>query len=105
MKYALLLATRQLGWESTPEVAADLWRQLRNRMATCDVNVVDDNGARPLCRFMYTDYGLAIPTLHGGGNSVHHCEVATTLWERLRERQTGHFGGRQRALGGGGHPL
>ena len=42
-------------------------------MATCDMDVVDHNGARALCRFMYTDYGFAIPTLHDGGNSVHYC--------------------------------
>ena len=32
-KYGLLLATGQLGWESTPEVAGGLWRRLRDRMA------------------------------------------------------------------------
>ena len=42
MKYGLLLATRQLGWKSTPEVAVDLWRRLRNRMATCDLDVAND---------------------------------------------------------------
>ena len=83
MKYGLRLATRQLGWESTPDVAADLWRRLRNRMATCDLDVVDHNGARALCRFMYTEYWFAIPTLHDGGNYVHYREVATALSERL----------------------
>ena len=99
MKYGLLLATGQLGWESTPEVAVDLWRPLRNCMATCDLDVVNHNGARALCLFMYTEYGFAIPTVHDGGNHVHYREVATALWNRLRLRQIGHFGGRQAALG------
>ena len=77
MKYGQLLASRQLGWESTPQVATYLWRRLRNRMATCDLDVVDHNGARALCPFMYTKYGFAIPTLHNGGQSVHYREVAT----------------------------
>ena len=32
-KYGLLLATIQLGWKSTPEVAGHLWRRLRDHMA------------------------------------------------------------------------
>ena len=69
-------------------------------MATCDLHVVDHNGGRALCGFMYMEYGFAIPTLHDGGNYVHYREVAIALWERLRLRQTGKAGGRQGELGG-----
>ena len=95
LKYGLLLATGQLGRESIPEVASHLWRCLRNRMATCDLDVVDHNGATALCRFMYTEYGFAICTPYDGGNGVHYRDVATGQWERLRQRQTGRSGGRQ----------
>ena len=94
-KYGLLLATGQLGWESTPEVAERLWRRLRDRMASCDLDVVNHHGARALCRFMYTEHGFAIPTLHDGGSQVHYRPVATQLWERLAKQQTGRTGGRQ----------
>ena len=95
MKYGLLLAIGQLGSESTPEVAASLWRRLRDRMASCNLDVLNHNGARASCRFMHTEHGFAIPTLHDEGSHVHYHEVATQLWERLRQRQTGRTGGCQ----------
>ena len=64
-------------------------------MATCDLEVVNQHGARALCRFMYTEHGFAMPTLHDGGSQVHYRQVATQLWERLAKRQTGGFGARQ----------
>ena len=94
MKYGLLLATGKLGWESTLEVAAGLRRRLRDRMATCNLDVVNHNGATALFRFMYTEHGCDVPTLHDGGSHVQYREVATALWERLRQRQTGRPCGR-----------
>ena len=64
MKYGLMLATGQLGWEATPEVAGRLWRRLRDRMASFDLDVVNLHGCRALCRFMYTEHGL--PCMMGG---------------------------------------
>ena len=84
LKYGLMLATGQLGWEATPEVAARFWRKLRHHMETCDLNVVDEDGARALCRFMYTEHGFAIPTMYDGGPSVHYRETASALWNRLK---------------------
>ena len=83
MKYGLMLATGQLGWEATPEVAGRLWRRLKARMASCDLDVVNPHGCRALCRFMYTEHGFAMPTMHDGGSHVHYREVATEMWERL----------------------
>ena len=88
-KYGLLLATGQLGWEATPEVAGRLWRGLRARMASCDLDVVNQLGRRALCRFMYTEHGFAAPTMHDGGSHVPYREVATELWDRLAKRHTG----------------
>ena len=67
MKYGLMLATGQLGWQATPEVAGRLWRRLRDRMASCDLDVLNPHGCRALCRFMYTEHGFAKPTMHDGG--------------------------------------
>ena len=99
VKYGLLLATLQLEWESTPKVAAYLWRRLRDRMATCNLDVVDHNGATALYPFMYTEHGFAILTLHAGGSHGPYHKVATTLRERLRLWQTGRSCGRKAALG------
>ena len=44
MKYGLMLATGQLGWQATPEVAGRLWRRLKDRMASCDLDVVNLHG-------------------------------------------------------------
>ena len=82
MKYGLLLATGQVVWESTPEMAADLRRRLRNLVATCDLDVVDHNGATALCRFMYTEYGFAVPNRHNGANHVHYDELTIASLER-----------------------
>ena len=92
MKYGLMLATGQLGWEARPEVAGRLWRRLRDRMASCDLDVVNLHGWRALCRFMYTEHGFAKPTMHDGGSLVHYRDVATDLWERLAKRNTGRPG-------------
>ena len=101
MKYGLLLATGQLGWEATPEVAARLWRQLRARMASCDLHVVNLHGCRALCRFMYTEHGFAVPTMHDGGSHVHYREVATELWDRLAKQNTCRLGsGKAGAIAG-----
>ena len=94
-KYGLLLATGRLGWDSTREVGGGLWRRFTDRMASCEPDVVNHNGARALCWFMYTEHGFAIPTLHDGGIHKHHREVATQLWERLAKRQTVRSGLRQ----------
>ena len=75
-------------------------RQLRNRMAICDLIVVDHNGAMALCRFIYTEYGFAVSTLHDGGNYVHYREVATTLWEQPRLGQTSNVRPPCRTWGG-----
>ena len=83
MKYGLMLATGQLGWEATLEVAGRLRRRLRDRMASCDLDVVNLHGCRALCRFMYTEHGFAKTTMHDGGSLVHYRAVATDLWERL----------------------
>ena len=69
-------------------------------MGASDLDMVDHNGARALCRFMYTKYGFSIHPLHDGGNSVYDRAVATAMWERLRLWQTGKAGGREAALGG-----
>ena len=53
-------------------------------MATCDLEVVNHHGARPLCRFMYTEHGFAMPTMHDGGSHVHYRQVATQLGNGLR---------------------
>ena len=94
-KYGLLLATGQLGWEATPEVAGRLWRRLRARIASCDLDVVNQHGGRALCRFMYSEHGFAVPTMHDGGSNVHYREVATELLDRLAKRHTGRPYGRQ----------
>ena len=39
-KARLMLAAGQLGWEATLKVVATFLRRLRDRMATCDSNVV-----------------------------------------------------------------
>ena len=93
MKYGLLLATGQLGWEATPEVAGHLWRRLRAHMASCDLDVVNQHGCRAFCRFMYTKHGFAVPTMHDGCSHVHYRRVATELWDRLAKRHTGRPGG------------
>ena len=95
MKYGLMLATGQLGWEATPEVAGRLWRRLRDRMASCDLDVVNLHGCKALCRFMYTEHGFVKPTMHDGGTLVHYRDVATDLWERLGKRITGRPGSRR----------
>ena len=95
MKYGLMLATGQLGWEATPEVAGRLWRRLRDRMASCDLDVVNVHGCRALCRFMYTEHGFTKPTMHDGGSLVHYRDVATDLWERLAKRNSGRPGSRK----------
>ena len=61
MNYRLMLATGQLGWETTPEVAVRLWRRLRDHMASCGLDVVNLHGCRALCWFMYTEHGFAKP--------------------------------------------
>ena len=94
-KYGLLLATGQLGWEATPKVPGRLWRRFRARTASCDLDVVNQHGCRALCRFMYTEHGFAVPTMHDRGSHVHYWEVATELWDRLAKRHTGWPGGRQ----------
>ena len=93
-KYDLLLATGLLGWEHTPEVAMRLWRRLRACMASCDLDVVNQHGCRALWRFMYTEHGFAVPTMHEGGSHVHYRKVATDLWDWLARRHTGQPGGR-----------
>ena len=95
MKYGLMMATGQLGWEATPEVAGRLWRRLRDRMASCDLDVMNPHGCRALCRFMYTEHGFAKPTMHDGGSRVHYRDVATELWERLAKRNSGRPGSRK----------
>ena len=100
LKYGLMLATGQLRCEATPQVAATFWRKLTHHMATCDLNVVDHDGARALCRFMYTEYGFARPTKYDWGPSVHYRETASALWDRLKQHQEGARGGRPKALGG-----
>ena len=97
MKYGRMLATRQLGWHATPEVAGRLWRWLRDRMASCDLDVVNPHGCRALCRFTYTEHGFAKPTMHDGGGPVHYRDVATDLWERLAKRNSGRPGNRKAA--------
>ena len=92
MKYGLMVATGQFGWEATPEVAGRLWRRLKAHMASCDLDVVNPHGCRALCRFMYTEHGFAMPTMHDGGSHVHYREVATELWDRLAKRNTGRPG-------------
>ena len=72
MKYGPMLATGELGWEATPEVAGRLWRRLKARMASRDLDVVNPHGCRALCRFMYTENGFAMPTMHDGGSHVHY---------------------------------
>ena len=94
MKYGLMLTTGQLGWQATPEVAR-LWRRLRDRMASCDLDVVNPHGCTALCRFMYTAHGFAKPTMHDGGSRVHYRDVATELWERLAKRNSGRPGSRK----------
>ena len=80
-------------------MVADLLKRWKNHMATCDLNAVDHSGGRALCRFMYTEYGFAIPTLHDGGNRVHYRDVPTAQWERRRQRRTGRSGGHSGELG------
>ena len=94
-KYGLLLATGQFGWEATPEVAGHLWRRLSARMASCDLDVVNQHGCRALCRFLYTEQGFTVPTMHDRGSHVHYRQVATELWDRLAKRHTGRAGVRQ----------
>ena len=53
-------------------------------MATCNLDVVDHNGATAMCPFMYTEHGFAILTLHDGDSPEHYHKVATALSERLR---------------------
>ena len=55
-------------------------------MASCDVDVVNHNGATAFRQFMYTQHGFAIPTPHDGGSHVHHRAVATEMWKRLGKR-------------------
>ena len=93
--HGLLLATGQLGWEATPKVAGRLWRRLRAGMASCDLDVVNQHGCMALCRFMYTEHGFAVPTMHDGGSHVHYRDVATERWDRLAKRHTSRPGGRQ----------
>ena len=83
MKYGLMLATGQLGWEATPEVAGRLWRRLRDRMASCDLDVVNLHGFRALYRFMYTEHGFAMPTLGVAMMGVAMMGVATCTTGRL----------------------
>ena len=44
-------------------------------MASCDLEVMNHHGARPLCRFVYTEHGFAMPTMHDGGSHVHYRHV------------------------------
>ena len=41
-------------------------------MATCDLTVVHDEGAKALCRFMYTKHGFDVPTRDDGGPCVNY---------------------------------
>ena len=104
MEYGLILAIGQLGWEATPAEAAKFWSKLRHHMATCDLNLVDADGASALCRFMYTQHGFAIPAMYDGGPigpySVHYRETASASWDGLKQRQVGARSGRQKAARG-----
>ena len=64
-------------------------------MASCDLEVVKQHGAKALCWFMYTEHGFAMPTMHDEGSHVHFRQVAKDLWERLAKRHTGRPGRRQ----------
>ena len=76
-------------------MAGRRWRRLKDRMASCDLDVVNPHGCRVLCRFMYTEHGFAMPTMHDGGSHVHYREVATELWEQLAKRNSGRPGSRK----------
>ena len=67
---------------------------------TCDLDVVDHDGVTALCRFMYTGYGFAIPTMYDGGPRLHYCAIASALWGRIEEWQEGARGPRSWKLGG-----
>ena len=66
-------------------------------MASCDLDVVNPHGWRALCRFMYTEHGFAVPTMHDGGSHVHYREVATELCDRLAKQNTARPGSRKAA--------
>ena len=44
---------------------------------------------------MYTEHGIAVPTMHDRGSHVHYRQVATELWELLAKRHTGRPRARQ----------
>ena len=80
---------------ATPKPPRILWRRLKARMASCDLDVVNPHGCMALCRFMYTEHGFAVPTMHDGGSHVHYREVATELWDRLAKQNSGRPGRRK----------
>ena len=69
MKYGLMLAIGQLGWEATPEVAGRLWRRLRDRMASCDLDVVNCMVAGVCAGSCTPSMGLPSPPCMMGGAS------------------------------------
>ena len=86
MKYGLMLAKGQLGWEAMPEVAGRLWRRLKACMASSDLNVVNWHGCRAFCRFMYTEDGFAMPTMHDRGSHVHYRELPQKFGNDLQNK-------------------
>ena len=80
LKYGLMLATGHLRWKATREVQATFWRTLNDHMATCDLNVVHEEGVRVYCRLMYTKHGFCLPTRGNGGPSVKYVEISGAFW-------------------------
>ena len=76
VKYGLMLATGKLGWKTTPEVATTVWRRFKYLMAPCDLNVVHEDGARALCRLMYTEHRFVVRTRDDEGLNVNYHETA-----------------------------
>ena len=100
LNYGLVLASGQLGWEATPEVAATFSKRWRHYIATCDLIMVHEDDAKELCRFMYTEYGFVEPIMYDGSPRVNCRETTSAPWDGVQQREVGACGGCLVALGG-----
>ena len=83
LKYGLVLASEELGWESTPKVAGTFWRRLRHYMATCELNVVHE-GCRVIKLTSWvglrTEDWCSMPVRYGRGWGVIGVISWMALW-------------------------
>ena len=105
MKMGFCLALGQLGWSAPPAQEAIYYMRLARHIKTCCLDVVHTDGLMAVCRLMYTQEGGPKCTREDGGAIVWYSNVASALWDRMKEheRMSGKQGGRRGAIAW--HPM